>query len=77
MPYTQNVKFILKAKIYITPSEVRVPVFEAKALNKIVLNGLDSLEIINVNAEAKKLKRYKGLKVGNIEEPNNNAGNWE
>ena len=54
-----------------------IPLFEASVLNNVYLNGLDKQEIINLNAQAKNLEKFPGLKVGDIEIPNNNAGNWE
>ena len=51
--------------------------FEARTPYKTYLNGLDRQEIINLADKAKKTDKYAGLKVGSIEQPNNNAGNWE
>ena len=31
----------------------------------------------NLKDKRIKLEKYPGLQVGSIEEPNNNAGNWE
>ena len=33
--------------------------------------------IVNLKAEKEDMRQYPGLKVGDIENPNNNAGNWE
>jgi len=77
IPFTKDKVFELGAKIISTGSGVKVPVFEAKASNYDVLNGLDKQEIINLNAAASRLSRYKGLKVGSLEEATNDAGNWE
>lgn len=76
IPFAHGEKFEMGAG-EVESGKVKVKVFEAKALNKIILNGLNKQEIININAEQKKLNRYKGLKVGSLEESNNNAGNWE
>jgi hypothetical protein len=51
--------------------------FEAKVPYTVYLNGLDHQEIINLKDKAEKTDKYPGLQVGSIEEPNNNAGNWE
>jgi len=77
VPYTGGEKFIMGAKILETKSGVDVPVFEARAPNHVILKGLPEQQIINLNAEAKRLERYPGLKVGSLRETNNNAGNWE
>ncbi len=51
--------------------------FEARTPYKTYLNGLDRQEIINLSDIARKTDKYPGLKVGSVQEPNNNAGNWE
>ncbi len=68
-------------------SGITVPLFEAKmpygfrpAPGKPfegLLKGLDDQLIINLNAERNDQSRYAGLMVGSIDNPNNNAGNWE
>ncbi len=65
------------AGVVITGSGVKVQVFEAKVHNNIYLKGLEAQEVINLNDKTQKLERYPGLKVGSLEEANNNAGNWE
>jgi hypothetical protein len=64
----------LKAGTILTASKVPVQVFEANASNFDILNGMNRQLIINLNDLA---KDFKGLRVGNIKEANNNAGNWE
>jgi len=77
VPFSGGEIFFLAKDTIPTASKVTVPVFEANVLNDVYLKGLNRQEIINMNAEAKKLKRFPGLKVGDVKEPNNNAGNWE
>jgi len=74
IPFGNGKEFQLQAGNIITGSKVVVPVFEAGALNFDFLGGLDRQLIINLNDVA---KDYKGIRVGNISEANNNAGNWE
>lgn len=74
IPYTAGVQFDLKAGYIVTGSKVTVQVFESNALNFDILNGMNRQLIINRNDLA---KDFKGLRVGNIKEANNNAGNWE
>lgn len=76
VPFTTGEIFFLAKDTLPTASGVTVHVFEAHVLNKVYLNGLNPQEIINMNAEATKLDRFPGLKVGDVKEPNNNAGNW-
>ena len=70
-------KFQMAAGIVTTGSGIKVQVFEAKVHNNIYLKGLEKQEIINLSDKTQKLERYPGLKVGSLEEANNNAGNWE
>lgn len=58
-------------------SGVNVPLFEAAMPYKSLLKGLDNQLRINLDAEQEDKGRYKGLMVGSIDAPNNNAGNWE
>ena len=34
-------------------------------------------QILQENGERKRLNKYPGLKVGDLNEANNNVGNWE
>ncbi len=70
-------EFQLGATVISTGSGIKVPVFEAKAHNNIVLRGLDEQLRINLNDQRRVQQKYPGLKVGSLTETNNNAGNWE
>ncbi len=72
-----NVPFKMDTVTYITPSKIAVPLFQATVANEVFLSGLDVQEIVNLNDKQKKMDRFPGLKVGDIIQPNNNAGNWE
>ncbi len=69
--------FDMGANVITTGSGIKVPVFEAKAHNNIVLKGLDRQFVINMNEQRRLNERYPGLKVGSLTESVNNAGNWE
>ena len=58
-------------------SGVKVPLFEASMPFKSLLKGLDNQLRINLDAEREDQGKYKGLQVGSVTAPNNNAGNWE
>lgn len=73
VPFTQGVQFVMESSSIMTASKVKVQVFEASALNFDILNGMDRQLIINWND----FKHFPGLKVGDVNEANNNAGNWE
>ncbi|MCQ2229922.1 MAG: hypothetical protein MJZ13_09290 [Bacteroidales bacterium] len=70
-------QFEIAATALTSSSGLVIPVFEASVTNKVYLKGLDNQERINLDDMAKKLGRFPGLKVGSVEEANNNAGNWE
>ena len=54
-------------------SGINIPLFEARVPYDELLKGLDRQLVVNL----KDMGQYPGLKVGDIENPNNNAGNWE
>ena len=70
-------EFHLAQTIITTGSGIKVPVFEAKAHNNVILRGLDEQLIINLNDQRRTNEKYPGLLVGSLVEANNNAGNWE
>ncbi|NOR76337.1 MAG: hypothetical protein GQ525_14420 [Draconibacterium sp.] len=70
-------EFHLGATLIVTGSGIKVPVFEAKAHNNVVLNGLNPQLIINLNDRSRTNEKYPGLRVGSLIETVNNAGNWE
>ena len=78
IPVTDTTAFFqLGATVITTGSGIKVPVFEAKAHNNIILRNLDRQLVINLNDQRRVQNRYPGLKVGSLVETNNNAGNWE
>jgi len=58
-------------------SGVEVPLFEATIPYEILLNDLNRQLLVNLKSDREMVDKYPGLKVGSIEAPNNNAGNWE
>ena len=58
-------------------SGVNVPLFEASMPWKSLLRGLNNQLRINLDSQCEDQGKYKGLQVGSITAPNNNAGNWE
>jgi hypothetical protein len=58
-------------------SGVDVPLFEACTPFDVLLKGMNRQLIVNLNEDLKISNRYPGIKVGSIDQPNNNAGNWE
>ena len=58
-------------------SGIEIPLFEATMSYDDLLKGLDRQLVVNLKAEKEDMGQYPGLKVGDINNPNNNAGNWE
>lgn len=76
VPYT-NDSFQLGAKTLET-GNVDVAVFEAKVHNDVLLHDQKKQLVINLNERmSEKQNKFPGVKVGDLQEPNNNAGNWE
>ena len=76
IPFSGGKKIECKA-IVKQVSGVPVPLFEARIPYRELLKGLDNQLRINLDAERRDPNKYEGLLVGSIENPNNNAGNWE
>ena len=76
VPFTENDLFEM-ATANLSVSKLNVNVFEAKVSNNILLHGMDRQLVINLNDRMKNQNNFPGVKVGDIVEPNNNAGNWE
>lgn len=76
VPYTENDSFQM-GTANLSVSKLNVNVFEAKVHNNVLLHGLEQQEIINLNDRMKNQNNFPGVKVGDLIEPNNNAGNWE
>jgi hypothetical protein len=77
VPGMENTEFQMSAARVMTTSMVLVNVFEAYVLNDVFLSDLDRQLVVNYNDQRTKITGFPGMKVGDVEVPNNNAGNWE
>lgn len=79
VPFAQNPTdtFELVLGTITTASGYQMSLFEAKVAYDVYLQGLDDNELENKIQERKDMNKYPGLKVGDAEQANNNAGNWE
>jgi hypothetical protein len=78
IPYTDNMKFEVETNNgYKTSQGINVPIFEIRAHFDRYLHDLNNQERVNLIDKEEKLDHYPGLKVGSVDAPNNNAGNWE
>lgn len=78
IPFSNGQQFELaKAEVVTGSAGIKVKVMCAKAPYTSYLSDLDKQELINLIETTEKLEKYPGLKFGDVEEANNNAGNWE
>ena len=78
VPYSNAQKYeVLVNDNYSTAQGIRVPLVEVRAAFDIWMADQDAQELVNLNDKEEQLGHFAGLRFGNIDEPNNNAGNWE
>ena len=78
IPFSNGQEFLLEAKMLETESKVVIPVVECRAPFKAFLN-LDEYkqEVINLIDDYNSVDKYPGIKFGDMNRGNNEAGNWE
>lgn len=72
-----NVQFTMDTATLTSGSGYTVKVFQCGVLYDDYLGDLNKQEVYNLEDKASKMGKYAGLRVGSVEEINNNAGNWE
>ena len=78
VPYSNGKKYeVLVNDNYSTAQGIHVPLVEVRAAFDIWMADQDPQELVNLNDKEEQLGHFAGLRFGNIDEPNNNAGNWE
>lgn len=78
IPYTDNVHYeALVNDSYTTSQGIHVPLLEVRAHFNTWLADQDEQELVNLVDREEKLGHFPGLRIGSVDEPNNNAGNWE
>ena len=78
IPFSDGLRFEIEVNDnYKTSQGIHVPLFEARAPFETYLADQDKQELVNLIDKEQKLDHYPGLKVGSIDAPNYNAGNWE
>lgn len=78
IPFTDNQKFEVQVNNdYTDKNGIKVPLFQISAHYDTYLGDQNEQERVNLIDKENKLERFPGLKVGSIDAPNNNAGNWE
>lgn len=77
IPFSNGEKFNIQISSQISKAGQQTPLMECSALYHQYLNGMNENSIANLIEEANKSGRFPGLKIGDIETANGNAGNWE
>lgn len=77
IPFGNGAQFEMATRNDTAKSGAPFCLLEVKAPYDVYLNGMDKQEIANLKDMQTKLNRYVGLKIGDLETANNNAGNWE
>ena len=77
VPYGNGAKFELAIRKDTTKAGAPLNLFQALVAFDVYLGDLNHQELVNLKDVQTKLGKYCGLKVGDIEQPNNSAGNWE
>lgn len=77
VPYGNGAKFELAIRKDTTKAGAPLNLFQAQVAYDVYLGDLNQQELVNLKDVQTKLGKYCGLRVGDIEQPNNSAGNWE
>ena len=72
-----NVQVTVDTATLTSGSGYTVKVFQCGVQYDDYLGDLDKQLVYNLKDKAEKMNKYPGLRVGSVEEINNNAGNWE
>lgn len=73
----EKVEFSMDTTTLKSGSGYEIKVFACEVPYKDYLRGMDAQLTYNLIDKADKQGKYAGLRVGSLEEINNNAGNWE
>ena len=77
VPYGNGAKFELAIRKDTTKAGAPLNLFQAQVAYDVYLGDLNHQELANLKDVQTKLGKYCGLRVGDIGQPNNGAGNWE
>ena len=77
VPFGNGAQFQMDTLTQVARSGAPICLLEVKTPYEVYLGDLDKQEIINLKDQQQQLNKYCGLKIGDLETANNNAGNWE
>lgn len=77
----KKIEFNMESIVKITDRGSEIPLFQANISDNAIFEDLYGTKYENALLESKweasRMNRYVGLKVGDINEPNGNVGNWQ
>ena len=77
VPFSNGVEFEIMSRSDTTKLGAPLNLFQVQTPYDSYMSDLDKQQLANLKDRQSKLGKYSGLRVGDIETPNNNAGNWE
>jgi hypothetical protein len=77
VPFSKNITFELNTRTIDLPSGKKMYLLQVQTPYRIYLQGMDNRPINDIEMIQTRRGRYAGLRIGDLEHPNNNAGNWE
>lgn len=77
IPFSGGKSFDISVSTQISKTGKTIPLLECSATYDDYLRDMDSNAVAQLTDEANKAGRFPGLKIGDLDTPNNNAGNWE
>jgi hypothetical protein len=77
IPYSDGEKFELEQTFIINKSGTMEYLMECRAPIDSYMKGMNANTVASLKEDAEKYSRYSGLKIGDLDNGNNNAGNWE
>ena len=77
VPFGNGAEFEMYSRKDTTEAGAPLNLFQAQTPFDVYMSDMDKQQLINLKDLQNKLGKYCGLRVGDIEQPNNNAGNWE
>lgn len=77
VPHTNHKQFEIETAMQLTKSGRQLPLMECRAYYADFLQGLDQQAIQQLIDDENVAGRFPGLKIGDLNTSNNNAGNWE
>ena len=77
VPFGNGTQFEMASRQDTTKSGAPLNLLHDQTPYETYIGDLDKQLLINLKDVQTKLGKYCGLRVGDIEQPNNNAGNWE